>query len=122
MSMRIRVLLRAVVFSAMAAVSPAAFCATVTWDAGGGDSNWSNPSNWSTNSLPNSSDDVIITNVGGTVLVDMNPTVEQHHRPEHRGPLGGDRPAAHREQLDAPSTSAAGWFSMRARIFPATEL
>jgi hypothetical protein len=36
MNIRIRAVVRAIVVLAMAAVSPAAFCATVTWDAGGG--------------------------------------------------------------------------------------
>jgi len=76
MSMRIRVLVRAVVLSAMVACSSSTFCATVTWDAGGDGISWSSPANWDTNSLPTASDDVIMANVGGlNVLVDVTTTV-----------------------------------------------
>src|ERR1041385_6867108 len=79
MSTRIRAFVRAGVLLAMAAVcSRSAFCATVTWDAGGGDGNWSNPLNWSGDSLPTSSDDVVIDNSTSvdTVLLDQNATVK----------------------------------------------
>ncbi|HYK00641.1 MAG TPA: hypothetical protein VE974_02725 [Thermoanaerobaculia bacterium] len=75
MSMRIRVLLRAIVVFAMAAASPVAFCATVTWDGGGPDDWWSTPANWSTNSLPTASDAVVITTASGAVWLDLNATV-----------------------------------------------
>ncbi|MEA2238059.1 MAG: fibronectin-binding autotransporter adhesin [Thermoanaerobaculia bacterium] len=77
MNIRNRVIARAILALAMVAVSSSAFCATVTWDAGGGDDNWSNPLNWTGDSLPTSSDDVVITTGGpGTVLLDQNATVK----------------------------------------------
>jgi hypothetical protein len=36
--------------------------AQVRWDGGGGDDQWSTPTNWSGNALPNSTDDVIFDN------------------------------------------------------------
>jgi uncharacterized repeat protein (TIGR01451 family) len=77
MNIRIRAVARAAIVLAVVALSPAAFGATRTWDAGGGDEFWSNALNWSSNTLPTSSDDVIITTAGtGTVRVDVNPTVK----------------------------------------------
>ena len=76
MRMRFRFVVRALVVLAMAAAPSTAFGATVTWDRGAGTDNWSDPVNWSTNSLPTSSDNVVIAFVGmGIVHVDMNPTV-----------------------------------------------
>jgi fibronectin-binding autotransporter adhesin len=76
MNIRIRVVC-VVAALAMIAVSPAAFGATVTWNAGGGTEYWSNPLNWSGNSVPTSSDAVVINNTGtGTVRVDVNPIVQ----------------------------------------------
>ncbi|HYC89843.1 MAG TPA: hypothetical protein VEO54_11570 [Thermoanaerobaculia bacterium] len=78
--MRTRVLLRAVVLSALATASSVAFGATVTWDYGAGPGPfkyfWSFPDNWSNNALPTPSDDVIITTAGGVeVELDMDVTV-----------------------------------------------
>src|SRR5262249_48865723 len=42
--------------------------AIVTWNGGGGDFNWNNALNWSTNALPTSTDDVVI-DVPGTITV-----------------------------------------------------
>jgi uncharacterized repeat protein (TIGR01451 family) len=76
MNVKIRAVVRAIFLMAIVAASPTAFCATVTWDAGGGDDNWSNALNWSGNVLPTSSDDVVITTAGGGSLqVDVNATV-----------------------------------------------
>ena len=76
MSMRTRVLLRAVVLSALATASTVAFGATVTYDAGGTSVWWNNPLNWSTDTLPTSSDDVVITNAGGfEVALNLDVTV-----------------------------------------------
>ncbi|MGE3313287.1 MAG: hypothetical protein AB7O66_25250, partial [Limisphaerales bacterium] len=38
--------------------------ATITWDGGGGDSQWSTPANWSGDTLPGSTDDVVIGQAG----------------------------------------------------------
>jgi fibronectin-binding autotransporter adhesin len=75
MSMRIRVLMHAVVLSALAAVSTAAFCANVTWDRGGSTDLWSNPANWSPDGVPGNSDIAFISNAGDSVLIDVNATV-----------------------------------------------
>lgn len=76
MNIGIRVFARTVVVLAMVAASASAFGATVTYTAGGGTENWSNPLNWSGNSVPTSGDDVIIANAGtSTVRVDVNATV-----------------------------------------------
>jgi uncharacterized repeat protein (TIGR01451 family) len=76
MNMGIRVFVRAVVVLAMVSASASAFGATVTWNAGGGTEFWSNPLNWSGNSVPTSGDDVIIANAGtSTVRIDVNATV-----------------------------------------------
>ena len=78
MNNRARVILRASLVLAIVIGSPAAFCATVTWDAGGGSGNWSNALNWSGDTLPTSSDDVVIDNTTSfdTVLLDQNATVK----------------------------------------------
>src|ERR1044071_2163600 len=74
--MRIRVVMRAAAVVAMVLVFRPAFGATVTWNAGGGTESWSNPLNWSTNSVPTSSDDVVINSAGtGTVRVDVTAIV-----------------------------------------------
>jgi len=81
MNMRIRVVVRAIFVLAMVAASPAAFCTTVTFTAGGGagcsgNECWNNPSNWSPSLVPGSGDDVIIPHVGtGTLRINVNATV-----------------------------------------------
>ncbi len=76
MNIPIRVLLRAVVLLAMAALSRPAFGATRTYTAGGSSEFWSNPANWSGNAVPTSGDDVIIANAGtGTVRLNVTTTV-----------------------------------------------
>jgi fibronectin-binding autotransporter adhesin len=76
MNISIRALARVVALFVIVAVSPSVFGATVTWDAGGGDENWSNALNWSGDALPTTGDDVIITSAGtGTVRIDVNPIV-----------------------------------------------
>ena len=68
--------MRAAAVVAMVLVFRPAFGATVTWNAGGGTESWSNPLNWSTNSVPTSSDDVVINSAGtGTVRVDVTAIV-----------------------------------------------
>jgi uncharacterized repeat protein (TIGR01451 family) len=78
MNMDIRVLVRTVVVLAMAGASASAFAVTKTYNAGGGDENWSTPTNWSTNSVPTSGDDVVIANAGtGIVRITLvDPTVK----------------------------------------------
>jgi uncharacterized repeat protein (TIGR01451 family) len=77
MFMRARVFVRAVVVLATVAASPFAFGATVTFNHGGDGFSWSDPLNWSTGLLPGSSDDVIISNTGGSqCLVNVNATVK----------------------------------------------
>jgi uncharacterized repeat protein (TIGR01451 family) len=76
MTMDIRVSVRALALLAMVAASLSAFGATVTWDGGGGDNYWATATNWSTDLVPTSSDDVIITNVTGIAMVNANPTVK----------------------------------------------
>lgn len=49
--------------------------ATVTWDGGAGTSNWSDASNWDTESLPTATDDVVISNF--TVILDVNSTIQR---------------------------------------------
>src|SRR5262245_3391883 len=39
----------------------------ILWTGGGGDNNWDNPANWSTNALPGSGDDVTI-NIAANVV------------------------------------------------------
>src|SRR5690349_13547516 len=43
--------------------------AAIAWDGGGDGTNWSDPVNWSTNTLPGSSDDV-------TINIAANPTIQ----------------------------------------------
>ena len=47
---------------------------TATWDGEGGDGLWSNPLNWSGDTLPQSGDDIIISGAAGEVL-----NVTQHY-------------------------------------------
>lgn len=76
MNIRIRAVVCAIFVLAVVAVSPAVFGATVTYTAGGGTEFWSNPLNWSGNSVPTSSDDVIIASAGtGSVSADVSPIV-----------------------------------------------
>jgi uncharacterized repeat protein (TIGR01451 family) len=76
MKISIRAFARVVALLMVVAVSPSVFGATVSWDAGGGDENWSNALNWSGDALPTSGDDVIITTAGtGTVILSQNATV-----------------------------------------------
>ncbi|HKS23076.1 MAG TPA: hypothetical protein VJZ76_09790 [Thermoanaerobaculia bacterium] len=76
MSIHIRALVRAAVVLAGILVSCPVFAVTVTWN-GSVDNSWNNPNNWSTNSLPTSSDDVVIANAGsGTATVDTIATVK----------------------------------------------
>src|ERR1043165_4314855 len=76
MSIRIRSPAGAAVGLAVILVSCPVFAVTVTWN-GSVDDSWNNPNNWSTNSLPTSSDDVVIANAGsGTATVDTIATVK----------------------------------------------
>ena len=43
--------------------------ATLTWDGGGGDTDWSNGLNWDTNTAPTAGDTMVI---GGSAVVDFN--------------------------------------------------
>jgi hypothetical protein len=78
--MNIRILVVCVVAAlAMAAASPAAFGATVSWNGNGDGSSWSDPANWSPSSVPTSNDDVIINfSLPGAAIsnVDVNATVK----------------------------------------------
>ncbi|MEA2325922.1 MAG: large repetitive protein, partial [Thermoanaerobaculia bacterium] len=76
MNMDIRVFVRAAAMLAMVVASLSASGAVVTWDGGGADDNWSTAANWSLDLLPTSSDDVIITNVTGIAMVNVNATVK----------------------------------------------
>ena len=53
--------------------APRALAATVTWDGGAGTSNWADANNWSTNTVPTSTDDVVLdnTSVAGSYNVDL---------------------------------------------------
>jgi hypothetical protein len=53
----------------LAAISTQA--GTVTWDGGGGDTNWNTAANWDSGTVPAANDTVIIDNAG-TVNVDVN--------------------------------------------------
>lgn len=46
-----------------------AHAATLTWDGGGGDTDWSNGLNWNTNNAPTAGDTMVI---GGSAVVDFN--------------------------------------------------
>ncbi len=48
-----------------------ALLATVTWDGGGGDFQWGNDLNWSTDAQPQLADDVLIGNIGSPVAVNV---------------------------------------------------
>jgi len=51
--------------------------ADITWDGGGGDNNWSTGANWSTDSVPGSSDNVIFDNTSSKdCTIDSSVTVE----------------------------------------------
>ncbi len=55
-------------------LEPRTLLANVNWDAGGGDNLWSNPLNWSTDTLPTSSDRVALDMPGQrTVIADVGP-------------------------------------------------
>src|ERR1051325_1461610 len=49
--------------------------ATYTWDGGGSDSNWSTAANWTSDTVPTSSDTANIDNSADTVVLDSNVTV-----------------------------------------------
>ncbi|HOB34069.1 MAG TPA: hypothetical protein PKH32_14425, partial [Verrucomicrobiota bacterium] len=51
-----------------------AHSALVSWDGGGGDFSWQNAANWSTDSLPGPTDDVII-NVSSNITVESSANV-----------------------------------------------
>lgn len=57
------------------AATPAATHGVVIWDGGGAGNNWSNVFNWNPNSLPNSVDDVIISQNVDT-RIDQNFTIQ----------------------------------------------
>jgi len=52
------------------------FAAIINWDNDSGDNLWSNPINWSTNTLPGAADDVSITNGGLVTLSGLTTTVK----------------------------------------------
>jgi len=52
-----------------------AFAATVTWDGGGGDTDWMNALNWDTDMIPTSADDVDIEDA--TVVLSNSTTVQR---------------------------------------------
>lgn len=49
--------------------------ATVTWDGGGDGTNWTDPLNWDTDTVPTASDDVVITSA--TVVLSSDATVQR---------------------------------------------
>jgi hypothetical protein len=51
------------------------FGATCTWDGGGGDNSWQTPENWSGDTLPGPSDDVVIPAANTSVLVTSSVTI-----------------------------------------------
>ncbi|MFO0940978.1 MAG: LamG domain-containing protein [Pirellulales bacterium] len=50
--------------------------AVVTWDGGGGNLEWANDLNWSTDSQPTASDDVIIGDLSGTPTITVGTNVQ----------------------------------------------
>lgn len=55
-------------------LEPRALLAAIAWDGGGGDSLWSNPLNWSTNTVPTLTDDASISLPGPrTIIADAGP-------------------------------------------------
>src|SRR5262245_39952190 len=48
--------------------------ANISWDGGGGDFNWNNALNWSSNQLPGLADDVTINVAGDVTIVHANGT------------------------------------------------
>ena len=67
--------------------------ATASWDAGGGDSDWNNPLNWDSDTLPGSQDTAVIDLAGSFTLPGTTMTV---NGPE--APLAGAVRAAPRVQ------------------------
>jgi hypothetical protein len=55
----------------------ALFGATVTWEGGAGNGLWSDPLNWDGDTLPVSTDLVLITGTTGSVTLDVDFTVEE---------------------------------------------
>jgi hypothetical protein len=53
--------------------------AVVTWDGGGGDLFWHNPLNWSTDTLPGPSDDVVIPSSGDPAIQFADPSGASIH-------------------------------------------
>src|SRR5688500_5572284 len=49
--------------------------ATVTWDGGGGNNAWETAANWSSNVLPTSADDVVITGTGEIIYSTGSTTI-----------------------------------------------
>jgi fibronectin-binding autotransporter adhesin len=63
--------LAAMIVLVLAEATPALAQCTDSWTGAGGDNNWSNGANWSTGSVPGSSDAVCIQNSGAAVLLDV---------------------------------------------------
>ena len=59
-SLSIRISCALIVLSAALLIASPAQAATVTWDGGGGDNNWSTGANWDTGSAPTDADDVVL--------------------------------------------------------------
>lgn len=50
--------------------------ATIGWDGGGSDDNWSTANNWNTNSVPGSNDDVKVTSTSDNIDIDTDVEVK----------------------------------------------
>jgi len=58
-------------------LEPRTLLSVAAWNGGGGDLNWNNPLNWSTDQLPGPTDDVTI-NVAGNVTIEVASDVAIH--------------------------------------------
>src|SRR5262245_56135381 len=80
--------------------------ALVTWDGGGDGVNWTDPINWSTNSLPGATDDVLIDIAANPTIHISSGTqsVQSLHSAENLVIDGGTLSLAQASQIDAMLT------------------
>ncbi|MGE4490227.1 MAG: hypothetical protein AB7E95_11860 [Kiritimatiellales bacterium] len=65
---RVKFMMRTVIFAGLCAAAIITQAATITWDGEGGDANWSTAANWSTDTVPSSSDGVKFAGTSPTTV------------------------------------------------------
>src|SRR6476619_7937901 len=60
----------------LAAMPQKAFAATVTWDGGGNGVTFSDPQNWDSDTVPTSTDSIVICPIASRVFLDTDFTID----------------------------------------------